>query len=128
MRWWWLATGLVALLGVFARHAPASSQSLTEALAEAYRTNPQLLAQRALLRATDELVPQALANWRPTVTVTGRATHSSSGQSNCLSGSAPALNMSQPVYSGGRTVAQTQQAIDTVEAARAQTLEVETVV
>jgi outer membrane protein len=42
----------------------AWAQSLTEALAEAYRTNPQLLAQRALLRATDEMVPQALANWR----------------------------------------------------------------
>jgi hypothetical protein len=57
---------------LFGAAVPASAQSLTEALAEAYRTNPQLLAQRALLRATDEMVPQALANWRPTVAFTGQ--------------------------------------------------------
>jgi outer membrane protein len=51
---------------------PASAQTLTEAFAYAYNNNPQLLAQRALLRATDEQVPQALSNWRPTVTFTGR--------------------------------------------------------
>ena len=44
----------------------AQAQTLTDALAEAYNTNPQLLAQRALLRATDEQVPQALSFWRPT--------------------------------------------------------------
>src|ERR1700732_2828290 len=47
-------------------------QTLTDALAEAYNTNPQLLAQRALLRATDEQVPQALSFWRPQVTFTGQ--------------------------------------------------------
>jgi hypothetical protein len=36
--------GLLALLGAPAMTAPTSAQSLTEALAEAYRTNPQLLA------------------------------------------------------------------------------------
>src|SRR6266550_1702130 len=50
----------------------AHAQTLTDALAEAYNTNPQLLAQRALLRATDEQVPQALANWRPTVNFTSQ--------------------------------------------------------
>src|SRR5271166_4782733 len=48
------------------------AQTLTQALSDAYNTNPQLLAQRALLRATDEQVPQALANWRPTVNFTGQ--------------------------------------------------------
>jgi len=38
-----------------------SAQSLTQAFVEAYRTNSQLLAQRALSRAAVELVPQALA-------------------------------------------------------------------
>ena len=54
------------------RCASPQAQTLTQALAEAYNTNPQLLAQRALLRATDEQVPQALANWRPTVNFTGQ--------------------------------------------------------
>ena len=48
------------------------AQTLTDALAETYNTNPQLLAQRALLRETDEQVPQALSFWRPTVTFTGQ--------------------------------------------------------
>src|SRR5436305_6659858 len=59
--------GLAALPG------PASAQTLTEAFAYTYNTNPQLLAQRASLRATDESVPQALSNWRPTVTFNGSA-------------------------------------------------------
>ena len=115
---------------------PAAAQSLTEALAEAYRTNPQLLAQRALLRATDEMVPQALANWRPTVAFTGQTGYAVSGSSAARSQTAYShsnpstldLMATQQVYRGGRTEAQVRQAINTVEATRAQTLAVETTV
>ncbi len=48
---------------------PASAQTLQEALAAAYNNNAALLAARAQLRAVDEGVPQALAGWRPTVTL-----------------------------------------------------------
>ena len=125
------------------------AQTLTDALAEAYNPNPQLLAQRALLRATDEQVPQALSFWRPQVTFTGQVgLNTSSLQTPPI---APALNLLsgqttstsdrrhiitrpdllqfqaiEPVYRGGRTVAQTRQAINTVESTRAQTLAVET--
>src|SRR6266853_6430694 len=58
---------------------PASAQTLTEAFAYAYNNNPQLLAQRAALRVTDEGVPQALSNWRPTVNFTGSAAFSRGG-------------------------------------------------
>ncbi len=44
---------------------PAGAQTLTEALAGAYATNPTLSAARAELRAVNEGVPQALSNWRP---------------------------------------------------------------
>ena len=63
----------------FASAPNASAQTLTQALAEAYNTNPQLLAQRALLRATDEQVPQALSGWRPTVNFTGQVGGSRGG-------------------------------------------------
>src|SRR5213595_2049044 len=68
-------SGLIALVCCLIASAPAAlrAQTLTQALADAYNTNPQLLAQRALLRATDEQVPQALSNWRPTVTLTGQS-------------------------------------------------------
>ena len=113
---------------------PASAQTLTEAFAYTYNNNPQILAQRALLRATDEQVPQALANWRPTVTLTGtagfeRAGVAARGTSTQFSSFEPRaadLRITQPLYRGGRTEAQTRQAINTVQATRAQTLGVET--
>jgi outer membrane protein len=46
---------------------PFRSETLAEALAKAYQTNPQLNAERARQRATDENVPQALAGYRPQV-------------------------------------------------------------
>ena len=46
---------------------PAAAESLPEALAKAYQTNPQLNADRARQRATDENVPQALAGYRPQI-------------------------------------------------------------
>jgi outer membrane protein len=45
----------------------ASADALPEALAKAYQTNPQLNAERARQRATDENVPQALAGYRPQI-------------------------------------------------------------
>jgi outer membrane protein len=45
----------------------AGAESLPEALVKAYQTNPQLNAERARQRATDENVPQALAGYRPQI-------------------------------------------------------------
>ena len=42
-----------------------SADTLEMALVQAYQNNPQVNAQRALVRATDENVPQALAGYRP---------------------------------------------------------------
>jgi outer membrane protein len=147
---WWRGLGFVALAALFIATAPATAQTLTQALADTYNTNPQLLAQRALLRATDEQVPQALANWRPTVNFTGQfgGTRSAfvtpstgmarlDSQGNNIGSTGltaystfyqNSLNLqaTQQVYSGGRTAAQTSQAINFVESARAQTLAVET--
>jgi outer membrane protein len=46
---------------------PAAADSLSDALAKAYQSNPQLNAERARQRGTDENVPQALAGYRPQV-------------------------------------------------------------
>jgi outer membrane protein len=114
---------------------PAVAQTLTEALSYAYNTNPLLLAQRALLRATDEQVPQALSGWSPTVNFTGQAGEERSGlaqggptQFSSFQTRQLDLRITQPIYNGGRTEAQTKQAINTVESTRAQTLAVETTV
>lgn len=140
--------GVAALAGLFAALAGSApqAQTLTQALAEAYNNNPQLLAQRALLRATDEQVPQALSFWRPTVNFTGQiglATASIETQTTEAARAAGftrsvnhaitrpdalTFQLTQPIYRGGRTEAQTRQAINTVESTRAQTLAVETTV
>src|SRR6266852_9448203 len=74
--------------------ASASAQTLTEAFAYAYNNNPQLLAQRAALRATDETVPQALSNWRPTVNFTGQAAFNRGGNEvpNAFTGASTPTN------------------------------------
>jgi outer membrane protein len=56
----------VATCAGFAATA-ARGEALPEALAKAYQTNPQLNAERARQRATDENVPQALAGYRPQI-------------------------------------------------------------
>ncbi|MBC7583953.1 TolC family outer membrane protein [Tardiphaga sp. vice352] len=48
----------------------ARAETVAEALARAYQSNPQLNAERARQRATDENVPQALAGYRPQVNAT----------------------------------------------------------
>jgi outer membrane protein len=53
--------------------APASAETISSALARAYAFSPDLNAQRAGQRATDENLPKAAAGYRPTVTATGDA-------------------------------------------------------
>jgi outer membrane protein len=116
--------------------APGSAWSMTidEALGLAYSNNPTLLSQRAALRATDELVPQALSNYRPTVTGSasyGRQWNNSLNNpvggngTNVGNPASAGVTLQQPLFRGGRTIAQTQQAENTVLAARAQLLTTE---
>src|SRR5882672_594486 len=53
--------------------SPVLADTIEAALVRAYQINPQLNAQRASVRATDENVPQALSGYRPRVAVTGSA-------------------------------------------------------
>ncbi|MFN4277809.1 MAG: TolC family outer membrane protein [Ferrovibrio sp.] len=115
-----LALGCVAVV------QSASAQSLTDALSAAYNNNPTLLAARAALRATDEGVPQALSNWRPTVNLTGEAgklrqdfdPSTASNPSDTISPRTLQLSVSQPLYRGGRTESATDAAEALVLAGR----------
>jgi outer membrane protein len=158
----------VAVCLVAATPGLAEAQTLQDALTSAYNTNPQLQSERATLRATDENVPQALANWRPTVQVTASEgiQHNSikqdcgkilEGENLCTgspqsaaqlqafnsSGTLPLTNnafsenlspqtygltITQPLYRGGRTEAQTEQALNQVRSERAHLSSVEATV
>ncbi len=65
-------TGLVmaGVASAFLGPVPAPADTIDAALVRAYQTNPQLNAQRASVRNTDENVPQALSGYRPRVAVT----------------------------------------------------------
>jgi len=60
-----IALGVVTCVALAA--PAAQGESLPEALTKAYQTNPQLNAERARQRATDENVPQALSGYRPQI-------------------------------------------------------------
>src|SRR4029077_9555264 len=60
---------LLASIGI----TPGSADTIDAALVRAYQNNPQLNAQRAQVRFTDENVPQALSGYRPRVAITASA-------------------------------------------------------
>ena len=105
----------------------ASADSLTDALVKAYQSNPQLLAERANLRATDEEVAQAIALWRPRVTVnadyskiqTETKTDPFTGSEVKTEPWSADVTASQTVFAGGRILAQRRQADAQVRAGRA---------
>jgi outer membrane protein len=121
---------LALVLGIIAAaySLAARAETLEDALVETYNSNPQILAERANLRAVDEGVSQALGGWRPTVQFTaiaGRekfeATPSTASVISQGMADPRSLNlvMTQPLYQGGQTVAKTAQAEDSVKAERA---------
>jgi len=115
--------------------ALAQVRTLNDALALTYATNPGLLAARAQSRAVDENVPQALAGWRPTVTITANAGYIDSTsqqfvrpanglnrtvESSALRGAnTQSLTVNQPLFRGGATRANTNRAENQVMAQRA---------
>ncbi len=110
-----------------------AAESIAAALASAYMGNPTLNAERARQRATDELVPQALSGWRPTVTAQGQTGYQQTYSNTTTFGkrttdSSPtslSITLTQPLFSGFATVAGTKQAEATVSAGAQQLLNVE---
>jgi outer membrane protein len=120
------------------------SLTLDDALAVAYETNPQLAAQQASLRATDENVAIANGGWRPTISAGGTYAYNqyyffpqvvtdpatgavifgpiSNISAHPLQG---ALTVTQPIFRGGRTYAEIGRAKAMVRSARAQLLAAE---
>lgn len=86
--------------------------AIQETLEKAYMQNANLDAARAGLRATDENVSQAIADWRPSVSVTGTQNLTqtnpfgkNAGRRTHTNATGYQANISQNIYSGGETVA-----------------------
>jgi outer membrane protein len=65
--------GIALAFATFATGSAARAETIDSALVRSYQNNPQLNAQRALVRATDEQVPQALSGYRPKISITASA-------------------------------------------------------
>src|ERR1700751_5230362 len=117
------------LLMAFAGPAPALAETIEAALVRAYQNNPQLNAQRAQVRSTDENVPQALSGYRPKVALTASAGYQYTDTLTTSGGSATQLVRTEthganPPRSVGMTVTQTlfngQQTANRTRAAESQ--------
>ena len=106
------ATGLsMAVFGLYAFVPPAHAETLADAIALAYQSNPVLQQQRAQLRALDETYVQARAGWRPTASAQIVGSYSKTPQANGFGGTTQveansgevAIGVTQPIYTGGRT-------------------------
>jgi outer membrane protein len=128
-----LVTGLAAIaLACGWELGTATADTLEGALQLAYQNNPQLNAQRAIVRQTDEGVPQALAGYRPQISATASVgtawTESTTRTSNPMASLVTTarsttprsygLSATQTLYNGFQTANRTRAAESQVFAAR----------
>ncbi|MCP3399828.1 TolC family outer membrane protein [Bradyrhizobium sp. CCGB20] len=117
------------LLLALAGPTPALADTIEAALVRAYQNNPQLNAQRAQVRSTDENVPQALSGYRPRVALSANGgyqyqdTLSQPGPNNApINGpSVPrsvGVTVSQTLYNGNITANRTRAAESQVSGSR----------
>jgi outer membrane protein len=110
----------VAVLAIAAATG-VRAESLADAIALAYQSNPTLQAQRATLRATDETYAQAKAGYEPTLSLQASVTTENNNEVSAVNStqgvgavqsSSAAINLTQPLYTGGRVAS----AVDAAEA------------
>ncbi|WP_033922469.1 TolC family protein [Sphingomonas sp. 37zxx] len=119
-----------ALTGVT---TPANADSLGQAIADAYRNNPQLESQRAQLRALDETVIQAASPYRLNASVVTTMVYQEQDQRNVFDSFATlrerqsgiSLTARQILLNGGRTAAQVSAAEAGILSGRERLREVE---
>jgi outer membrane protein len=121
---------LLASVGV----NPVLADTIDAALVRAYQNNPQLNAQRAQVRFTDENVPQALSGYRPRIALTASAGTQYTDTLSTSGGTATQLvktgihgvnaprsigtTISQTVFNGFQTANRTRAAESQVSGAR----------
>src|SRR2546423_3680228 len=123
-----IATGVVAGVAL----PEAAADTLEGALIQSYRNNPQLNAQRAAARVTDESVAIALGGYRPRLTATGSISqqHLEVASRGAIPGPSPLVTTgdqtlrnygitgTQTLYNGFQTGNRTRQAESQVFSAR----------
>ena len=119
-----LAPALLAACLAAATGSPAAADTLEEALLQAYRGNPTLLAARAQQRATDEGVAIARADARPNASANAQYIEFLRQASTSFTapdrGFFAGIDLSVPIYSGGAITNAIRAAEERVDAGRAE--------
>jgi len=125
--------GLMAATALVPAWSSAWADTLESALIQTYVNSPTLNSQRAAVRATDENVPQALAGYRPKISVTATGGQQSVSSTTKVTTTNPATystlsgynspvslgaTVSQTLFNGFQTANRTRQAEAQVLAAR----------
>lgn len=107
-----------------ADRSPLAAQTLQQALSQTYRTNPQIDAARATLRATDEDVARANSLYRPTINANASSgwtrtdIQPRSSSSGAFDPRTYGVTLSQPLFRGLQTLNQVRVAEASVRAGR----------
>jgi outer membrane protein len=121
------AAAAAVLLMACAGPTVALADTIEAALVRAYQSNPQLNAQRAAVRATDEGVPQALSGYRPKVNLTASGGYQYQDLQTTVGTPAfhgttvprsVGLNVTQTLYNGNQTANKTRAAESQVSGQR----------
>jgi outer membrane protein len=124
---WAITIAAAAIMSTAGRSA---ADTLLGALSQAYQVNPQLNAQRAILRQADEGVPRALSGYRPSVKVNAGVGKQITSQDTVVgpgliqknlwptTPSSVGISVQQTLFNGFQTANQTRAAESNVFAAR----------
>ena len=124
---WAVTIAAAAIMGTAGRSA---ADTLLGALSQAYQVNPQLNAQRAILRQADEGVPRALSGYRPSIKVDAGVGKQITSQETVVgpglvqrnlwptAPSSVGITVQQTLFNGFQTANQTRAAESNVFAAR----------
>src|SRR5579871_5233635 len=130
-----MCTKSLAVAALLLASVPSAlADTIEAALVRAYQNNPQLNAQRALVRSTDENVPQALSGYRPKVSITASAGYQYTDTLTTSGGSpttivrtethganpprSAGLTINQTLFNGNQTANRTRVAESQVSGAR----------
>ena len=93
------------------------NNDLKQSLEKLYQTNPELSYERELLRAKDELMPQALSEFRPKISGyyrKGKVDTNSQGfniaQDNLRTETYKGVKLTQPIFDGGSSISNIKEA------------------
>lgn len=120
--------GLTALLlgTVLTSQHSVRAETLGQALAAAYESNPELLAARASLRARSYDIDKARSLWRPSAILNAETEQSAENGKSIFGKSqdqsrdwSASVNIFQPIFTGGRNAAERGEAEARVRAAGA---------